>query len=420
MPTTPTPFARAFTAALLTALLSAATLTSYSAQAGVVDFVHGILHGGGSRTYELHSPERHLRIQMYGKAHFNALENDIESITGRMLIRDRRAGHTRQLILRQDDTLGVKRIYKLDGVERAMDADARAWLAEVIPAFLRESAFNVEARTQRLLAKGGFDAVLSEIALIESGHARGKYIEALASSAPLDEARLTKLLSLISPKQSSYEQRVVLTALLRGNTLSAQQQALVLAAVAKMESSFEQRQVMQALLPNLSDAPPVQEAWSTAINAMESDFEIRSVIDSMTKRASLSPAQLELAITATTKIDSDFERASALEGAAKHLTNAPQKLLQAYMHSAQEIDSDFERARVLLGVVNRISLNKNGFALVLNATEGMDSSFELARVMKAIAKRMPAEPELLNHYRKTARRLDGFERGEVERALDRL
>jgi hypothetical protein len=109
------------------------------------------------------------------------------------------------------------------------------------------------------------------------------------------------------------------------------------------------------------------------------------------------------------KLDSDFEHASALVAIGRQMTTATPAQVSSYLRSAQKIDSDFERRNVLTSFVSRNPLDKSGFLAVLQAIDGMDSILKSAPCWLAIAKRMPADNELINRYRRTARSLGDHE-----------
>ena len=74
----------------------------------------------------------------------------------------------------------------------------------------------------------------------------------------------------------------------------------------------------------------------------------------------------------------------------------------------------------MVKLVNRVTLDKAGYAAVLQSMRGMDSDFEICAVLTAVARKMPADRELVARYRRTARELGDFQRAQAEKALDHL
>ncbi len=406
---------RSFTAAFIGAM----ALGAGSAQADIGDFLSRVLSWGSSTRITLDAPDHQMRMRINGNIAFTPAEDDVQSLTGKASFEEKRNGRTQRIVF-EADAAGIQRTYSLDGHTKPLDAEGRRWLAEAIPALLRETGLNSKERVNRLHAQGGPAKVLAEIERIQADHARGKYIKAFAAIGPLAETPLQQLLDATSPLESNFEKRSALMAIMANQTLSASHQVAVLNAVAKMDSSFEQHGVMVALAPRLATTDEVAQAWYVALSNIDSDFEKRGVIEALSRRESLTPAQILVSLRSTLKLDSDFEHANALKSIVKHLANGTFPQIEAYLYSARKIDSDFERRNALLALVERAKLDKSGYAAVLQAVGGMDSDFEVRNVLTAVAKKMPADSDLVSRYRRVARTLGDHERGQAEKALDHL
>jgi len=401
------------------AFIGAMALGAGPAHADIGDFLSRVFSIGPSTRITLNAPGHQMRMRVNGTIAFTPAEDDVQSLTGKAVFEEKRSGRTQRLVF-EADAAGIQRTYSVDGQTKPLDAEGRRWLAEAIPALLRETGLNSKERVNRLHAQGGPAKVLAEIERIQSDHARGKYIKAFATMGPLAETPLQQLLDATSPLESNFEKRGALTAIMASQTLSASHQVGVLNAVTKMDSSFEQRGVMVALAPRLAATDEVAQAWYAALDSIDSDFEKRGVIEALARRESLTPAQILVSLQSTLKLDSDFEHANALKSLVKHLSNGTLPQIEAYLHSARKIDSDFERRNALLALVERAKLDKNGYAAVLQAVGGMDSDFEVRNVLTAMAKKMPADNDLVARYRRVARTLGDHERGQAEKALDHL
>lgn len=360
-------------------------------------------------------------MKVNGSVTFNQAETDVKELDGKIIIFERRDEKSFRIVLTSDAQNHMERRYLVNGKEHEFDADGRRWLANLIPQLLRESAVDAEKRVTRLYKKGGADAVLAEIELIDSGFARGRYINLASNLGPLTPAQLKRLLDATSNIDSDFELRSALQNLIERQKLSAELQVTLLNTLSsKMESDFELRTVLQSLTPKLAQEYDVTWAWQKAVEKIDSDFEARTAILAMAERDNLVPAQLNAALKATNSLDSDFEHRAALEALASHLKNADATLISSYLQSAQKIDSDFERRSALLSLLNQGPLSKPGYGQLLDALSGMESDFEVRTVLQAVARQMPADSELISHYRMVARNLDDFERGQAEKALDHV
>jgi len=75
-----------------------------------------------------------MDVEVSGTVEFNANDSDVQSISGDGHFRMEHwyAGKTRTYVVRPGSN-GPERIYTIDGVQKAFDADAKAWLARVLP-----------------------------------------------------------------------------------------------------------------------------------------------------------------------------------------------------------------------------------------------------------------------------------------------
>lgn len=362
-----------------------------------------------------------ISMRVNGAVTFNQQETNVKQVDGKATIFERRGDKTFRIELTNDAQQHLKQRYWVNGNEQQFDAEGQQWLASAIPVVVREAGIDAEKRVARLLKKGGADAVLAEIELIDSSFARSRYINLLSSSAKLDAPRLQRLLNATNKIDSDFELRGNFLSLIEQQQLTPEMQVMLLNSTAeKMDSDFERRSVLQGLSPKLTQDSNVTLAWRKVIEKMDSDFEARSAIDAFAGREELTATQIDAALHATRHIDSDFEHRSALEGLVKHLKKADPTLISSYLASARKIDSDFERKSALMTLLKQATLGKSDYGQLLDSLTDMESDFEVGSVLKAMAKQMPADQELISHYRMVAQHLGDFEREQAEKALSRL
>ncbi|MBP8297111.1 MAG: M56 family metallopeptidase [Burkholderiales bacterium] len=361
-----------------------------------------------------------MRVEGNGDFEFNARETDLAQLEdgAELSIEQTKGGTTRRIEFEGADG-SIARRYFIDGDEAAFDAAAQQWLAQAIPGALRRTGVDAEARVGRLLARGGASVVLDEVDLIESAFVRRTYLSELAGQADPDAAQLDRALALAAGIDSDFERREALAALAGEAALGPAQQVHALAAVQGMDSDFEQRSAFEALAPVLSDDDAVAAATLAALDAIGSDFERREAIGYLAARKQLTAAQLATAIKATLGIESDFEHREALAVLARHL-RAHVALATPYVASIAAIESDFERREAIVTLVESATLEVADYAAAIEAADGIESDFDSREALVAIAAHMPADAALIERYRKAARGLDDFERGQAEKALDRL
>ena len=269
-------------ATLLVLASTASPLAITSAHADLGDLIFRLGSRGSMMTIDRNDNGTQLKMRVSGKIVFNAAETDVESLSGRAIILEKRDGTTRRVDIRPDGIGGITRAYSVNAKPQPFDAAGKQWLAALIPALVRETPMNVDQRVARIRAKGGNAAVLDEIERIQSSQSRGKYLEVLLKSGGVDEKLMSRLVRSITRIDSDFERKNALIALINKGGVSPAAQIGVLGAVASMDSSFEQRTVLTALAPALSTDAAVMDAWREAVRQIDSDFETRAAIESLT------------------------------------------------------------------------------------------------------------------------------------------
>lgn len=377
---------------------------------------------GESLRYEINSPNLGLSVRVHGSIIINDAEDDITTVTHWAAIEERRDGVKRGMTFKLEKDGSVTRSHTVGGRVVPVDEEARRWLARVLPVMLRETGLQREQRIDRIMAKAGpaaaHRAVLDEIKLIQSGHSRRKYIQALLARGALPAAEFGPLMAVLTEMDGDYDTRQALNTLVQKQALTPAQQIDVLKRVARMGSDYEQRSVLVAMAPKLIAEPAVAVAWQGVLRAMESDHERGEVVRALVRREAGAPGVIDLALDSAREIASDFERSAALSTLARHLGTPSAAQLASYADSAAGIRSDFERRNALEALVKRATLDKAGYERVLAAMKGMQSDHEIRQVLVTIARQMPADSALVARWREVARVLSDHERGQAERALD--
>lgn len=332
-------------------------------------------------------------------------------------------GETRDGVSRRVDYANrdgkLQRQYFVDDHEQAFDAAAGQWVATIIPTLVRETALDADKRVQQMLASGGVPAVLTEIGKIQSDYARGIYLKSLTTHAKLSESEVSSVLALIDPMGSDYERRNALAALGTAVRFDSDQQKLVIGQARKIESDYERAELLLGLLPNLSAATDVHQAWLQAANGIGSDYEHRRTLTALVEAGSNDDAILATVIDAARTIESGYERRELLSSAISAVNNA-ETVAAAYAIAVDGIDGDYERREALMSLIRAQGFGKQSALAVLDSAGNLDADFECREVLAALAAVMPNDAAVITRYREVARKLNDFERGEAERALDRF
>lgn len=378
------------------------------------------LFGGNHMKANFTEPGRTLKIASEGTVQFSDDESRITGFVGKgeFEIVDTQAGLQRELRVAGSGT-NIKLRYRVDGSEQAFDATGQQWLASTLPDMFRRTGMDAEARAARIHARGGVDALMTEIALIPSDYARATYISALFTLTKLDDAQLTRAIELASAIESDYELRRTLSTAIASGHLEDAAAVRVLQAAASIDSDFERAELLIAASTQIAVDETRLSAWQAAVSEIDSDFEKRRVLEGLLDRAPTSPQSMQLALSMAATIGSDFETRSLLQHALSTSADYPD-LHRDYLKAVDVIDSDFERREALLTLIGDAEMDAATAIAILDAASAIGSDFEVKEVLTALAAVMPYDTEVLANFRAVARRLGSHERGEVEQALDRF
>lgn len=261
-----------------------------------------------------------VTIRAIGKVRFASDLSDVQSVpaNGSFLLTESDALTTRRIEIRADDGGRMTRKFTVDGVERPWDDEGRRWLATVLVALERRTAFTADTRVPALYKEGGVDAVLREIALLSGDHARRRYFEALFEASPTtpDAEAMTRLLNVADD----------------------------------IESDFELAQLLVEVSDRGLASAATRDAYFKAVGTIESDFERRRVLSSILKRADNSEEVQKSLLQAASGIESDFELASFLVAFAAKYPDMSTAVREGFMKTADSIDSEHEYGRVMQSV----------------------------------------------------------------------
>lgn len=378
------------------------------------------LNGRQNYSYSSTSDTARVRMRLSGDVVLNEAETDVVRLGkgARLKISEDRDGVEHELEVFGKDGI-IQRRYQRDGQAMAIDAEGRAWLSRTLPTVMRESGINAEARGKRLLAKGGPNALLADMALLGSDHAKARYLAVLYANARLDDAQLARSLDLAKGIESDFELRNSLDAALGSQALSPAHQAQVLALAADISSDFEVAELLIAVAGRMPATGVARDAWQAAIANISSDFEHRRVLEALLTQRGVTPASVQLALESAEGIGSDFELRNVLERAARHTRGNP-AVLATYVARTRQVSSDFEAREALSALIDAGPVDLAVANAVLDAAAGISSDFEAGEVLRSLAARMPADEGLMKRYRSVARGLGDHERGQAEKALDRF
>lgn len=205
-----------------------------------------------------------LNASIDGPIQLTEQEDDVSRIGHKASFAQTVAGKQLRIVYKNDDHNGVTLDYTVDGTSRPLDAQGKAWVAQVIPTVLRESGLDADQRVKRLRAHGGAGAVLADMEKIHLGHSRARYVQALVASGQLTPQQMQQLRAIIGGIDTDPDRRDAYVAVLKHQSMSVAQLDTLLADVAKVRAN-EKCDILVAFAAAMpSDATLLQHYRDTA------------------------------------------------------------------------------------------------------------------------------------------------------------
>jgi hypothetical protein len=294
-----------------------------------------------------------LHVEARGRVELTDDERDIKSVSPNGSFEISSKGWLslfgQQYLVRGNADGTTTRRLSIGGVERPIDAEARAWIADTIHRLVR-NGFGAEARVARILAQQGPIGVLDEVSRLDSDFTKAQYFNWLFKQPRLDRPTAERAL-----KQAARE----------------------------IGSSFELARVLVAF----AEAGPLDDtiapAFVEAVNAIGSDFERARVLMSLLASERPAPAAVTAVLGSTPRLGSDFEKARVLGRLAQKRDLSADTLL-TLIRAIGSIGSDFEQSRVLLQFIATQPIDVLTRQALLDVTARIGSDHERGRVMSAL------------------------------------
>ena len=328
-----------------------------------------------------------VEVRMEGEVTFTDDDRDVASVArgGRFLASERTRGVERVIEIRPGER-GLERRYVVDG-EPGSDAEARAWLAQLLPGILRESAVNAKQRVARARRDGGAAGVMTLISRTQSDGAKRAYFgELLEGGVTPDTLRLLAQLAARTVS-SDGDKSAVLRQIASARRGDAALGTAVVAAARTISSDGDKRNVLQAVLAESGAGVSLAE-MGEAVADISSDGDKAAVLVGMPARWRADDASRRAYFRAVNSISSDGDRRHVLARVLEDSMDAP--TLVALLEAAGDISSDGDKSAVLSAVARRYTLDGDAVRRAFfAAANSVSSDGDRRSVLQAALARRP-------------------------------
>ena len=346
-------------------------------------------------------------------------------------------------------------VYEVDGNRRAWDSEGQQWLSSILQLLVRRAGFGADERVEHLLKTGGLNAVLQEVAVMESDWVQRQYLTKTLSRTTLNGGGVASLLQLAGREldsdyelaefliavsrnydftpasraafiqasatlASDYEHRRALSAVLKKGGLSSEDVTAMLTSAKAIDSDYEKAELLISIVGRYQLDPAMRSAYLAATSDMDSDYEQKRVFTALLNQGGLSSADLAHVLNATSSVNSDYERSQILKRISADLDFTQPQVQEAFLKAASEIDSDHELRQVLMSVMRRERLSAGALNVVLAAAETLGSDYERAELLLHVLRSYTLNADQRNRViNLTERMRSQHERGKVSALLIR-
>lgn len=343
-----------FLAALLIVALESSSTYDEECGWGWTERIHDSDGYGRHRIRDNHGRCR-FEIDLKGRVELAPDFRDVLSVDpgAYLKILQKRPGERRSIeITAKDGEPAV--LYRVDGDEAPFDEAGRAWLARVAPRIYRATGFDARSRVASLYGTGGVEAVLGEMAQIDSDHVRGIYFGEALKLGSGDSAAVLRLLEFARREISS--DRAV------GKALG------------------------DAFPTRLLDDEGVRAAFFSLAKHIDSDYELRFLLQELMEEGPIDSRRLDTLLGAASTIGTDSEAASLLLSALEALP-AEERLPPSFVDVLETIGSDHDHARVLSAAFERPGMDAEEAEALLRTATSISSDNVLAELLAEVARR---------------------------------
>jgi hypothetical protein len=279
--------------------------------------------------------------------------SDVATIDrGALVIVEERDGMTSRRMEIRNSGGGIEHLYFVNGRSAAYTPEARAWLASVLLAVERRTAFAAKTRVPQLYESGGARRVLEEVSQMGSDYAKSAYLTVLLHRYDLDGPTLTRI---------------------------------VQQATREMNSDYYLAEVFNRVGSQKNADEATWRAFAEAATGMKSDYYKAQVIGNVLSRERLDAATVATLLRASSSIKSDYYQAETLKKMARRYAVTAQTR-PYYVAALASINSDYYKGEVLAVLNSDEPLDAATTAAVLNSISDMKSDYYKSEALSKIAR----------------------------------
>jgi hypothetical protein len=323
-------------------------------------------------------------LRSRGSIEFADNDRDVKSVSadGSLVIEEREGLTWRKLSFtpRGND---VERTFWINGGLEPFEPAGRRWMEETLPRVIRETAVGAAERVSRIVRQGGVDAVLAEIARIESNRAKRIYFVELVARTS-DSDMLRRILRQATHEiDSDGDRRRFFANLLDRPVLMPD----LLQAAVRLESDGEKAGFLVEALHYYPQDDTGRAQFFKTLNTIVSDGERRRVLGALLRRPRSRDDAARI-FSSAAKLNSDGEKTGLLIQGAGELSGSA-GARRAWFSAVDTIRSDGEHRRALEAALHGDGRDREMLLTLIHSANGISSDGEKASILAEVARVCP-------------------------------
>ncbi|MEZ5148998.1 MAG: hypothetical protein R2759_18475 [Bacteroidales bacterium] len=328
-------------------------------------------------------------VQVKGDVSVNDDDTRITAITpgGYLKISKKTFGNRRAIIIESDSKGSLTYEYYEGRKEVPYDPEGKKWLADVLLEVVRISGIAAEDRTKRIYNKGGIDAFLEEIHMIESNTVMGAYFSALFDQFKLNENETMAACEAIGSEISSNTERGSLLRKYSDQFMQSNATMVVyFKSISKLSSNTERGSVLRKISKEINfNDPKVISAYFGCVDGMSSNTERGSVLRNLEKTQDLSEGAYVRLLQSVKHFSSNTEMGSVMRS-LENLNMQNPEIATEFFNTVNSMSSNTEAGLTLRHILKRHELSDKNMLKLLQSVKHLTSNTETDAVMTSIRK----------------------------------
>ncbi|WP_028298184.1 hypothetical protein [Olivibacter sitiensis] len=354
------------------------------------------------------------KIKVKGKIAFNDDETDVQTLPPGGRISYEKDNTSLLVTSDKQGTLS----YEIDGkTKSSFTPDERRLIADCIQ-FLIDSGVASQERAAKLYARGGFEAVFTEIPRFKNDYVKTTYMNYLSQQPTISTTDLIRLLHQADDMLSSdYYKSSFLQTIKAAQLENKDVTTAYIEVIGDVQSDYYRAAVTKRLLASpLSDSQYSKILDFIAL--IGSDYYKADLLFASLKSVEMTDRKFAELLRVSTSINSDYHKAQVLQNLLKHKAGAKNRY-SLTITAMDGIKSDYHKGQLLSQLIDKNITDSSEWVSLLEYTQKISSDYEKSKILQQIARDMPNEAIVKESFLKAAKGVSSdYEYGKVMRAVE--